>query len=86
MPNANVKIDYNIEGLERIRENLEESKLTAKLGIFGDKNKRDDKMSEELAKAYGELEKKMSAPQQEEQPTESVEENTQPEEVQQLDK
>lgn len=43
MPNANVKIDYNIEGLERIRKNLEESKLTAKLGIFGDKNKRDDK-------------------------------------------
>lgn len=43
MPNANVKIDFNIEGLERIRENLEESKLTAKLGIFGDKNKRDDK-------------------------------------------
>ena len=44
------------------------------------------KSAEELAKAYGELEKKMSAPQQEEQPTESVEENTQPEEVQQLDK
>lgn len=43
MPNANIKIDYNIEGLERIRKNLEESKLTAKLGIFGDKNKRDDK-------------------------------------------
>lgn len=43
MPNANVKIDFNIEGLERIRGNLEESKLTAKLGIFGDKNKRDDK-------------------------------------------
>ena len=42
--------------------------------------------AEELAKAYGELEKKMSAPQQEEQPTESVEENTTPEEVQQLDK
>ncbi len=42
MPNANVRIDYNIEGLERIRGNLEESKLTAKLGIFGDKNKRDD--------------------------------------------
>ena len=36
------------------------------------------KSAEELAKAYGELEKKMSAPQQEEQPTESVEENTQP--------
>ena len=34
------------------------------------------KSAEELAKAYGELEKKMSAPQQEEQPTESVEENT----------
>ena len=44
------------------------------------------KSAEELAKAYGELEKKMSAPQQEEQPVESVEENTQPEEVQQLDK
>ena len=44
------------------------------------------KSAEELAKAYGELEKKMSAPQQEEQPTESVEENTTPEEVQQLDK
>jgi len=42
MPNANVEIDYNIEGLERIRKNLEESKLMAKLGIFGDKNKRDD--------------------------------------------
>ena len=42
--------------------------------------------AEDLAKAYGELEKKMSAPQQEEQPTESVEENTTPEEVQQLDK
>ena len=36
------------------------------------------KSSEELAKAYGELEKKMSSPQQEEQPVESVEENTQP--------
>ena len=44
------------------------------------------KSAEELAKAYGELEKKMSAPQQEEQPVESVEENTEPEEVQQLDK
>jgi len=44
------------------------------------------KSAEELAKAYGELEKKMSAPQQEEQPTESVQENTTPEEVQQLDK
>ena len=39
--------------------------------------------AEELAKAYGELEKKMSAP-KEEQPVESVEEA--PEEVQQLDK
>ena len=44
------------------------------------------KSAEELAKAYGELEKKMSAPQQEEQSVESVEENTEPEEVQQLDK
>jgi uncharacterized protein YcgL (UPF0745 family) len=44
------------------------------------------KSAEELAKAYGELEKKMSAPQQEEQATESVEENATPEEVQQLDK
>jgi phage gpG-like protein len=43
MPSDNVKIDFNIDGLERIRKNLEESKLTAKLGIFGDKNKRDDK-------------------------------------------
>ena len=44
------------------------------------------KSAEELAKAYGELEKKMSAPQQEEQATESVEQNATPEEVQQLDK
>ena len=44
------------------------------------------KSAEDLAKAYSELEKKMSAPQQEEQPVESVEENTEPEEVQQLDK
>ena len=46
------------------------------------------KSAEELAKAYGELEKKMSSPQEEreEQPTEKVQENATPEEVQQLDK
>ncbi len=43
------------------------------------------KSAEELAKAYGELEKKMSAP-QEEQTTEPVEETASPEEVKQLDK
>jgi hypothetical protein len=64
MPNANVKIDYNIEGLERIRKNLEESKLTAKLGIFGDKNKRDDKTGQTnadigAAHEFGVLTKKL---------------------------
>ena len=44
------------------------------------------KSAEELAKAYGELEKKMSAP-QEEQPSEPVEEVAEPtQEMQQLDK
>ena len=47
MPNADVKIDFNIDGLERIRKNLEESKLTAKLGIFGDEDKRDDETNDE---------------------------------------
>ena len=64
MPSANVKIDFNIEGLERIRKNLEESKLTAKLGIFGDKNKRDDETGQTnadigAAHEFGVLTKKL---------------------------
>ena len=43
MPNASTQINFKIDGLERIRKNLEQTKLVAKLGIFGDKNKRDDK-------------------------------------------
>jgi len=42
MPNASTQINFKIDGLERIRKNLEQTKLVAKLGIFGDKGKRDD--------------------------------------------
>ena len=42
MPNASTQINFKVDGLERIRKNLEQTKLVAKLGIFGDKNKRDD--------------------------------------------
>jgi len=42
MPNASTQINFKIDGLERIRKNLEQTKLVAKLGIFGDKGKRDE--------------------------------------------
>lgn len=42
MPSASTQINFKIDGLERIRKNLEQTKLVAKLGIFGDENKRDE--------------------------------------------
>lgn len=42
MPNASTQINFKVDGLKRIRKNLEQTKLVAKLGIFGDKSKRDE--------------------------------------------
>ena len=57
--------DCESEGFNAmVRKNLEESKLTAKLGIFGDKNKRDDKTGQTnadigAAHEFGVLTKKL---------------------------